>query len=342
MIKKILATSLFGLTLVMSGCGDTEGEDRLATQQMLDDGDFTGVISKLESIASSDDDYIALGAAYMGKAGLTLTNIVSSMVSATDTNDNAFAGFVTGISSTSSSTALTDLNKAVDYYNEVIKTKCADKDILLSTTQQDICLYKGLASTSSAAVTIDLIAGDISTFGDTDIEDYKLTASVCGMNYAFDRTQGDCTVTEQSDVNFTIINKVYTPLIITVNADTNTPKTEYHYLMNDVNQTVLTKDFCLVDDFTRYEDINATANLYACPINEVASSDELTTTTVLVDVLNDGIDSIGGVASDETQSDIDEFKCDILGGTYDGSDCNVSLDNNVTEEDVIDYLNSQN
>jgi len=342
MMKKILATSLFGLTLVMSGCGDTEGEDRLETQQLLDAGDYTAVIEKLESTAQSNDEYIALGSAYMGKAGLTLTNIVSAMVSESNTNESAFASFVTGVSSTSTTTAISDLNKAISFYTRVVNYACTARYRTLSNSEKDICLYIGLASTSSAAVAIDLIAGDISSFGNTDVEDYKLTASVCGMNYAFDGNASGCTVTEGSDVNFTTLNRVYTPLVIQVDADTD--NTEYRYLMNDSNQTVLTSDYCTATDFsTRVATyISGTPEYYACPISETASSEELTTASVLVNVLNEGIDSISGAASEETQTDIDEFKCDILGGSFDGTDCNVSLDTNVTIQDIFDYLNTQN
>ena len=344
MLKKIVISSLLGLSLVLTGCGssDSEGESRLETQQMLDNEDYLGVIAKLEASASSLDDYIALGAAYMGKAGLSLGNIISSLASDSETND-AFAGFVTSISSSSSSTALSDLDAATSYYQRVVNSACTDVNATLSDSQKDICLYIGLASTSSAAVTIDLIAGDVSIFGDdTAGEDYKLSASTCAMQYAFDRNASDCDVTQNADVNFTILNKVYSPLIVTVN--TETPKTQYYYLMNDANQTVLTKDYCTATDFaTRTETfVTGSPTYYACPINETPNAEELTTAGVLVDVLNNGIDSIGGASSDETQSDIDEFKCELLGGTYDGSNCSVSLDGNVSEQSIIDYLNNQN
>jgi hypothetical protein len=321
----------------MSGCGssDTEGESRLETQQMLDSGDYTGVITKLEATATTDSDYIALGAAYMGKAGLSLSDIVNSLTDSS-ASDSTFSGFVTSIASSSSSTALTDLDTAISYYNQVVDN-CSDAN--LSNSEKDICLYVGLSSTSSAAVTIDLIAGDISTFGDGGSDDEKLTASTCAMNYAFDRTNNvDCNVTQSADVNFTIINKIYSPLVVTVNGDVDTPDSPYYYLMNDINQTVLTKDFCLLNDFTRYEDINAIANLYACPVNETPSATELTTAGVLVDVLNNGIDSFSGAATEEMQGDIDEFKCELLGDTYTGSACA----GDIAEQNIIDYLNSQN
>lgn len=344
MYKTVFMSSLLSLSLLLSGCGtDSEGESQLEIQQLLDNGDYVSVIAKLEANPDSVSDYISLGAAYMGKAGLSLASIIDSLAS-TEESDNAFADFVTSISSSSSSTALNDLSMATEYYQRVVNNACLDVNQTLSDSQKDICLYIGLANTGSAAVTIDLIAGDVNSFGDeTAGEDEKLKASTCALNYAFDRTNNiDCNVTESADVNFTLINKIYTPLTVTVNADTDIPKTQYYYLMNDANRTVLTKGFCFLDDFTRYEDINATSGLYACPLNETPSSDEITTAGVLVDILNDGVASIASAASEDTQADIDEFKCEILGGDYLNNNCSVSLDNNVTEADIIDYLNSQN
>jgi len=346
MIKKLLTTSLVGLTLMMSGCGDdTEGEDRLGIQQMLDTGNYIGVISKLESSADSADDYIALGAAYMGKAGLSLSDIVTAMVNSTDDNDNdsAFAGFVTSVSSVSTPTALTDLRKSINYYKRVVESGCMDPNAQLSNTEKDICLYIGLASTSSAAVTIDLIAGDIADFGESGSSDDKLTASVCALQYGADdrndsNVDASCSIEEGNDVNFTVINKIYTDLNVTVNGET------YYYLLNDINQTVLTKNYCTATDFsTRTATyVSTTPEYYACPIVETSGVAELTTASVLVDILNNGIGAISSAASEDTQSDIDEFKCEILGGDYDGTDCNVSLTNDVTEQNIIDFLNSQN
>ncbi len=343
MFNKLVIVSLLGLALVMSGCGssDNEGESRLETQQMLDNGDYAGVIAKLEATANTDSDYIALGAAYMGKAGLSLSDIVNSLTAASDSSSSStFSAFVTSIASSSSSTALTDLDTATSYYQQVVNN-CSDAN--LSNSQKDICLYIGLASTSSAAVTIDLIAGDISTFGDGSSTDEKLKASVCAMNYAFDGTNNvDCNVTQSADVNFTVINKIYAPLTVTVNNDLDNPKSEYYYLMNDANQTVLTKDYCTNTDFSTRVDAWS-GGLYACPINETPSATELTTAGVLVDVLNNGIDSISGAATAEMQSDIDEFKCELLGGAYTYSSCvGATLSDDVNETAIITYLNNQN
>lgn len=345
-MKKVLASSLLGLALMMSGCGDSEGESVLETQQMLDNGNFTGVIAKLESSASTPDDYINLASAYMGKAGLTLTSIITAITSGGDNNsgDSGFATFVTGISAKANSTALTDLTKATKYYQKVVGLKCANLDANLSSSQKDVCLFIGLTSTSTAAVTIDLIAGDISTFGDGSGGDDKLTASTCAMKYALDGSQGNCTITQDGNVTFAESHKTYKSIIVMPNSSS----TKYNYLINDNNRTVLTKNYCQASSFATRTDTdtyNASASpkQYACPINESADANDTTTAGVLVDVLNNGLGAISGAASSDTQGDVDQFKCEVLGGNYDGNSCNnASLDNNVSEQDIITYLNSQN
>ena len=349
MMKKILISSLLGLSLMMSGCGDTEGEDRLDTQQMLDVGNYAGVILKLEASASTKDDYIALGAAYMGRAGLSLTSIITSMASSVGGGDSAFAGFVTGISSSSTISALPDLSKAVKYYTNVVGAACVNQNVVLNSSQKDICLYIGLASTSSAAVVIDLISGDISSFG-SNTNDEKLTASVCALGYAFDGNATGCSVAQDGNVTFSESGKTYKSILVSVNGGLSIP---YGYLINDKNQTVLTKNYCEATSFsTRTStDVYVAGNpkQYACPINETSLAEEFTTAGVLVDVLNDGIGAIGGAATEETQGDIDEFKCEILGGTYNGSSCtdnttfnSIDISTPISESDIIDYLNSQN
>lgn len=340
MVKKVITSSLVATMLLLSACGDdSEGESRLETQQMLDDEDYEGVISKLSSSATTDDEHIALGAAYMGKAGLSLSNIVGALAEDSQSGGE-FAGFIKSIKKTSSSTALSDLDVAINYYQKVVQNACISNAQNLSDSQKDICLFIGLASTSSAAVTIDLIAGDIEKFG-SDTKDNKLTASTCAMQYAFDRNATECSVTPESNVTFSASNKTYTPLLVTVNSDTDTPKNNYRYLMNDANRTVLTNGFCTNSDFTtRIETYSG--GLYACPINETNTSKELTTAGVLVDVLNNGIGAVSSASSEDTQESVDEFKCEILGGSYNGNSCTENLNADVEEPDVIEYLNTNN
>ncbi len=116
MIKRILTISLLSVMLLLSGCGDSEGEDRLETQQMLDDGDFSGVISKVESKSVKDNkDYLVLAAAYMGKAGLSLPDIVNIVASSDDEGDE-FYNLINKFYNRSSYTALSDIEKSGNYY----------------------------------------------------------------------------------------------------------------------------------------------------------------------------------------------------------------------------------
>lgn len=85
---------------------------------------------------------------------------------------------------------------------------------------------------------------------------------------------------------------------------------------------------------------------HACPVNETllvqGDTSDITTSQVLVQALNDGTDSIGVVASEDMQKSIDEFKCEILGGSYNNNSCSVSLSQTVTEQQIINYINSKN
>ena len=343
MVKKILISSLCSAMILLSGCGDSEGEERLSIQQMLDDGNYVGVISALESSADSDDDYMALGAAYMGKAGVSLANIVSAMASTDDSSDDGFATFVNSIADISTPSALIDLGKSVENYRVVVGD-CTSSN--LSDAAKDICLFIGLGATTRTAVTIDNLVGDISKFTDDNLVDDKLKAAACAMQYAFDgrndsNVDASCTsLVESADVNFTTINKIYTPLTVTVDS------VDYHHLLTSANQTVLTSAYCTANSFSRVDDYNATATppLYACPVNENQDEDDLTTAGVLVDIFNEGMDAISAAATEDIQEDVDEFKCEILDGSYDEFNGCIGADINqdISEVNIIDYLNSKN
>lgn len=336
MLKNIIISSLAAFTLLMSGCGDSEGESKLKTQQMLDNGDFQGVINKLESSANSNSDYILLASAYMGKSGLTLTNLISTIAdsSGDSSSSSGFAGFATALSSSTSSTAITDLRAAIDYYKKVVNDTCVN-NANITSSQRNICLYIGLASTGSAAATIELLTGSIASFG-TGLRDPKLTASVCAMQYASGTTVStDCNVSSfGADVTFTQSQKIYTPFTITV------ASVPFEYLKSDTNKSVLTQDYCSLTDFATRQ-ATKDAGYFVCPVNETTGPD-LTTASVLVDVLNNGLDATASAANSDVQGDLDQFKCEILGGTYNGNTCTVSTSTDITESDITIYLSAQN
>lgn len=343
MIKRILVTSMLSTALFLSGCGDSEGEDRLETQQMLDSGDYAAVIAKLEASASSTEEYLALAAAYMQRAGLGLADLITVVGDSGEQEGDAFTAFVKSVSAQTSSTALNDMGSATRNYGYVVSDCTSDS---LSDSQKDVCLYVGLAQTMKAATTISYLTGDIALFGaNSNSTDAKLKTAACAMQYAYDgnTTQADCNITVDGNVTFTQSEKTYESISIVY--DDNVSNT-FEYLLHDMNgtkSTVMTKGFCTLTDFTtRVNDMND-STYHVCPINESKTEDDLTSEGLIVDALNGGFNSISGVATDDMQESIDEFKCDVLGGTYNSSSCeNASLDQNVTAQQVIDYLNRNN
>ena len=341
MMKKIVITTLLGLSLVLTGCGssDSEGESQLETQQMLDNGDYAAVIAKLESTASSTSDYLSLAAAYMGKAGFSLSSIIGIVASSADSDDNnTFATFIKNSKKSSNSQSLGDLSTAVEYYQNVLGNKCLDENTTLSGAESDLCLYVGLSKVTQTSVAIGYIAGDVDVLtGDNNNSDDKLTASTCAMQYAFDKNSiinTDCNISSESNVTFVQSGKTYGDINIAVNGNT------FEYLISgtaDPRSTILTNGLCTLDSFaTRVDDTNATG-YHVCPIDETNSTKETTTEEILVNALNEGVDTIGEAVSDDVKADVDQFKQDII-------DARVPADSNttITVEDIIKYLEDKN
>ena len=89
MLKKIIATTLVATALMFSGCGDQAGEDFLAAQHSIDEGDYASAIALLEDVNASDRtdaQNVMMANAYMGEAGFTTLDIVTLLAtdSATD------------------------------------------------------------------------------------------------------------------------------------------------------------------------------------------------------------------------------------------------------------------
>jgi len=339
MMKKIVITALLGLSLTLTGCGssDSEGESQLETQQMLDNGEYAAVIAKLESTASSTSDYLSLAAAYMGKAGFSLSSIVGLVATSAESGDDStFASFIESTQSASNSQSLKDLDTAVVYYQKVLENKCLDENATLSGAESDLCLYVGLSQVSQTAVAISYITGDVNVLNDNNGSDDKLTASLCAMQYAFDGTQDtNCSFSSESNVTFIQSGKTYGDVNITVNGN------QYEYLITGSvipRSTVITNGLCSLTDFsTRVDDINDTS-YHVCPIDETNSTIETTTEEILVQALNEGTDTIGAAVSDDVSADVEQFKLDILAANGRENDTNTTI----TIEDIIKYLDDNN
>ena len=338
--------SLFAISiLVLHGCGDDEAEQQVQIQQDLDAGNYTAVIRELEEDASTEEEYMALAAAYMQKAGLGLADLIRVIADATavENDFDAFASFVQSVGERSSTSSLQDLRKSANYFQNVVPN-CLSYD--LSSSQQDACLYFGLTQVMQAANTISYMAGDIESFGNTLENDAKLQSLACAMEYAFDATLNslECSVLPRGEVVFA--NGVgYESISVFVDAQ------EFEHLLSTdgaLKHTVITNGYCTTDDFaTRVEDKSAQNydpyTYHVCPLNEATAADELSTETLMVSAFNDGIEAVSAVATDDMQGDIDEFKCDLLGGYYyGGGACSANLSQEITVTQVIEYINKNN
>jgi hypothetical protein len=329
MLKKIVSVAVFAAVLMFSGCsGDGDGESRLDAQNELDKGNYEKVISMLEptDASTTPEEYNLLASAYMGKAGFTLADIVQLMDESSDSNSDGFAAFSSSIAKAKSSTALQDLDKASDYYDMVLGSKTCT-DISLTSTQKDICFFKGLSALVKTGTTLSYL-GDLTNFGSGEGSDDKLTASTCAMNYALDGTYDNtkCTLTTGSDVTFTVTEKTYNAFSMSVNG------TPYYYLQTigkTPDSTIITDGYCKVD-FTSCATPNNT-DCYACPVNQTKGEEDIAITTVLLDLLNNDVDAIGAAGGDDTTQDVEEFKRDVGGA-----------DGVITEQELIDYLEEEN
>jgi len=331
--KNIVYSTALVMGLLLSGCGssDSEGESRLSTQQMLDKGDFEGVIASLEGSTQTltTDQNILLGMAYLGKSGATLTNIITLLDESGDST-NQFATFVTKLSDKGEKTALPDLSKSKEFFIKALgNIDCNNEDDTLTTSQKDICTFAGLSDTTKSALTVSYLLDKdkIDTFDSDTESDDKLTASTCAMAYAFDRTRDDDCIpfVEGSTVIFTQSQKTYRELTVTVNSE------DYEFLLTDTapQATVVTDGFCSNNDFTTRQDLSKD-ELFSCPVVTSPDEEEITAMDTLVETLNNGLDSIQAEEGSELADDIEEIRAEIAtNGTID-------------EEDIIDYLNRQN
>ena len=339
MIKKILMSSLVVSALLLSACGDGgEGESVLETQQMLDNRDYDGVISKLENntTALTDGDTIALASAYMGKAGFSLSAIIGIVATNANGAGDAFTAFVKDSIKNSSADAIMELEQAKLYYSSIIQNKCLDDQEILSNPESDLCLYSGLANLAQTTVSIGSLTDDIEALGAA--ADNKLKASVCAMQYAYDGSNGECTINQNSDVTFSQSAKTYKNIDVTYNGNS------FEYLLTKTapSSTVITKGFCPLDDFSKRVLTKLSpdydVSYHSCPITESATVEEITTQKVIVDAINNSTDLISAIGVDDIKSDIDEFKQEILVANGRENDSNKTL----SASDIIKYLEDNN
>ena len=361
-MKNLLSISAIVALFLLSGCGEEKTSCRFDVQQDIDQGDFDAAISKLESSCkdafNENDRLYNLAAAYMGKAGYGVSEVIKVMDEA-DNNDSSdtFTTFAKSISKNKKSDSLDLLGKAKGYFLRSLDPSSSDTDKLfnkycsLASIDMDdprisnACFYIGFDDIIRTSVTLTYLTKDLDQAleaidsKNSDNVPLDMQASIDALAWATGaQMPNNSTITDST----VFINGIeYKHLIVDLNgsgilfyrlADKNAP--------SSTSSTLVTDGYCDSNGSTtacsgiENEDgsINdTTKTCYACPI-VTDGNNSSTYADLLVETLNDGSDSILSISNDEDiEQSVQDFKKEITG----------SENGTVTIEDVIDYLNAK-
>lgn len=342
-------SGLVALAFTFSGCGGNSDEAscRFEVQQNLDTGNFAAVIAELNNPSSAclatyaaSDFQIDLGAAYMGQAGLSITDIVGLVTADTGSSD-AFASLIEGVTEQQSDSALDNLGKAAEAYTLGLEgVNCTS--LTITPSQQDICLFIGLAETMRATTTISYLVDDVTIlFDDTDpiaqtAAQEEMTAAICALQFINQGSQCLEATVVATDVNFTYADvnstqKTFSDITVTMSAF---PNNKYHELGTALaftpGTTIVTDGYC-ENNFSSPSDIWSLSSPYACPLNKDPTIEDESIVTLLVETLNGGLEAILGAIDDpELEADVNEYLLEI------NTDANATI--SIVE--IQDYLNN--
>lgn len=341
---------------IFQGCqkNDTNNNTSTITQQddidtLLKKEDFKAVIERLEGKAQSDEEYLALGSAYMGLSGLKISDVIQKICDSQNAQEGTSLQSFTNSAKYDKKKCdvpLSYLNKATNYFMNVIKNQCTEDPDSLSQFERDVCVYKGLSQTMEAITTINYIQ-----------EDNKLKASSCAMEYALKGKVSECSIYIKGKLSFINNTKTYEDIFVYLDGD------EYEFLLAKdqygAKQVIVTDGYCKVDDYTTKTDdkeLATNASYHVCPINinEDTPQKEIvhpTTNQFIVNAFNQGTSSILTGSDDKVLTDtIEIFKKEIYQAR---ESFELSLEQNTTnkkkdikhdavsEEDILLYLKKQ-
>ena len=359
MYKKVISASLIAAAVMFSGCGDDNTTCRIDVQKAIDEGRYDSAISDLEGKCAdaytSSDLNMNLAAAYMGKSGYSVSDIINMVIDSNDDGNGAFTSFLTSVDEKKNGNSLPLLTTASKYYAKAIQRgNITESSVLCSAANLKLiddprlanaCLYIGFNETIKAANTITYLTGDVNTLvnsidSNSSSTPNDMRASLDALAWVIDPTytpKSDTTISASDinisgypfakvDVSYTGVGTFYR-LAKSATRDAN-------------NTTVVTDGYCDASgDRSACEGIEnddgsidlanpAAADCYACPV-VMDANNTLGVAQLLVDTLNGGSDAIAAVSGDpDITKSIDDFKEEITG----------SPDGNVTIQNIIDYL----
>ncbi|WP_457745083.1 hypothetical protein [Sulfurimonas sp.] len=358
MYKKIILALLVVISLVFSGCGDSDTTCRIDVQKALDKGNYDKVISDLNGVCSgaytTSDLNMNLAAAYMGKSGYSVSDVADMLINSDNNGGDSFTSFLSSVDAKKTADSLPLLSTANEYFLKAIANGSIDKSTVLCSLSRinnsndsrvtNACLYIGFNLTIQASNTITYLTGNIDTLissinDDTNTTPYDMRASLDAL--AWSMGLNDPTITDPAitDKEITIDGNPFTHIKV----DYTNHGTFYRLAKstnNDNNTTVITDGYCDsdgnktacagIENSDGSIDINnpLSSSCYACPVL-LDKNATLGVAQLLVDTLNNGADTIAAVSNDpDISNSIDDFKEEITG----------SRDGTVTIDDIIKYL----
>lgn len=350
---------LMVIFLTFTGCGDDTTDDSCAyaVQQNLDEGNFDLVIASLENNQtcggelSQEDAWLNLAAAYMGKSGLTMGNLLGAV---TDSNSSdAMTSFMTSFATSATAEGLANMDYAKEIYAYI--SSSADCNTTQTGAKAEACLYTGMVTLTEAVGSLSAILGSetlqllsATTLANTDDVNGNgkadgLDVTVCAISDANSSvspcsTDASISFTSIADINFTKtpFSALYTVRTFTVSG-TGQDDINFTKLIDVdavIPSPVTTSGYCKTD-FTACPTLNVAGGCYPCPV--VINSAATTSTTGLLSIINgsnlDALSSFLPADDNNTAANItQDLKDSIRGTTGDAND--------ITEAELAAFLQS--
>jgi len=321
------------------GCGgyDSVGlSDKNSTEarryeilKAIDVGNYDYVIQILSSdltyggAFTQDEGRMNLAAAYVGKAGFDISEIVAEVIEANRTADD-FKNFVKALSAKVGTLGTLYLSKASDLYRSISPgcNPAPSEDI-----KKDACFYKGVVDIAAAAVGIMNLVSDIEKWlspqgcsedaNQNGVGD-EADASACAIEYG---VNGSCTVkganliSVNSSLTFTDRNNyTYTFELVRVEiSGTGCSNTNPFYRLIEASSRKLavTEGFC----DTNFQPCSAPdpgSGCYPCPI--VDEGNALDVTENIVNTMESSLQAVESlVQGTEAEQAVRDFITEVCG-----------------------------
>ncbi len=342
-LYSVTTSVVLASSVLLSGCGDDSTSDACAygVQQNLDQGNFDSVIAVLDNNGTcggqftQDEAWLNLAAAYMGKAGLTMSNLLGAVMDSSGTD--AMSSFMVSFAEAADAEGLANLARAKEVY-AYIDPSCSGSEV---STAAEACLYSGLSTLTETVGSLGAIVGaenltlinatSLSAADDTDgdgtadqieitacaIQDAQNALAGC----AADPTAVDCTVAAP-----TIDGQAYDCRYYTLN-------TNDAYKLISGTSVVTTDGVCAKDGYTGTCTEADGSNCFPCPV--VVNGTTTTVTSGLLSIINNptAFDSLSAfLPADDTGT-----SADIQGELIDSIE-GIGGNNNITEAELANFL----